>query len=301
MIRRHLLTTGLMIANLLLFLGIHAEAGELTDQLGRHVTVPDTPKRVVSLAPSITEIVFALHREDCLVGVTQFSDFPPEANDLPSVGSYINLDLERIVALKPDLCLGTKDGNPKAVIQRLQALDIPVYVVDPKNLNAVMDTLLDIGKILNASPRAEATVASMRSRIKSVTSRVATTTHRPRVFFQIGITPIVSVGTPTFIHQLIVLAGGENVAQGPTAYPRFSREQVLALAPDVLIITSMARGERFKRVKTSWSKWSDLPAVRKHNVFVVESNLFDRASPRLVDALEHLARLIHPELFEEAP
>lgn len=297
--RKHLLFTGLIIAILLHLCGIQTQARELTDQLGRQVILPDRPKRVVALAPSITESIFALHREDCLVGVTRFSDFPPQADHLPSVGSYISLDLEKIVALKPDLCLGTKDGNPKAVIHRLQALDIPVYVVDPRDLSAVMDTLLAIGEILNAADQARTIVSRMRSRIKAVTSRVATTTYRPRVFFQIGITPIVSVGTPTFIHQLIVMAGGENIAEGPTAYPRFSREQVLALAPDVLIITSMARGEHFQRVKNSWSKWSHLPAVQKNNLFVVESNLFDRASPRLVDALERLAQLIHPELFGE--
>jgi iron complex transport system substrate-binding protein len=256
---------------------------------------------VVSLAPSITEIIFALHREATLVGVTQFSDFPPEAKGLRSVGSYINLDLERIVALSPDLCLATKDGNPREVIERLASLKIPVYVLDPRNLEAVMDTLLRIGDILGAHREAAVIVERMRARIRRVISRVAKASHRPSVFFQIGITPIISVGTSTYIDELIRLAGGENVAKGPTAYPQFSEEQVVALAPEILIITSMARGGRFKQVKKSWEKWSQLPAVKNGRILVVDSNLFDRPSPRIVDALETLAAKIHPELFEERP
>ena len=123
--------------------------------------------------------------------------------------------------------------------------------------------------------------------------------ERPRVFFQIGVSPIVSVGTNTFIHELIVQAGGINVAQGPISYPRFSKEQILGLSPEVIIITSMTRTAVFDQVKAEWQQWTNLPAVRNNRIFVQESNLFDRPSPRLVDALEMLARLIHPELFKE--
>jgi len=273
-------------------------AGSVTDQAGRRVMVPDDPERIVSLAPSITEIIFALGREDRLRGVTRFSDFPPAARKYPKIGSYIRLDLEKIVALKPDLCIATKDGNPREVVLRLSAFGIPVYVVDPRDLDSVMETILEIGRLLNAESRAESVVAAMRSRIRHVTALVATTTRRPRVFFQIGINPIVSAGTRTLVHQMIVLAGGKNLAAGPVSYPRFSREQVLALRPEVLIITSMARGETFKRVKAQWRRWPDLPAVRDHRILLVDSNLFDRATPRLVDALERLVRLIHPELFK---
>jgi iron complex transport system substrate-binding protein len=270
----------------------------VTDETGRSLTVPDDPKRIVSFAPSITEIIFALGRDDRLKGVSRFSDFPAEATRLPSVGSYIRLDLEKIVVLKPDLCFATKDGNPKDIVARLAALNIPVYVVDPKNLQAVIETIERIGGVLNAGPRANAVIHEMRSRINRVKTVVATASCRPRVFFQIGISPIVSVGAPTLINELIEIAGGINLAKGPTPYPRFSREQVLALAPDVLIITSMARGGRFEQVKQEWSRWPSIPAVRNHRILMVDSNLFDRPSPRLVDALEILARQIHPDLFE---
>ncbi len=288
----------LAIASLFFPLGPPAAARMVTDEMDRRLTVPDDPKRVVSFAPSITEIIFALGREDRLKGVTRFSDFPLEATQLPSVGSYVRLDLEKIVALKPDLCFATRDGNPKDIVRRLAAFNIPVYVVNPKNLESVMETIHRIGIVLNATPRANAIIHQMRSRISRVKALVAKASKRPRVFFQIGISPIVSVGTPTLINELIGIAGGINLTQGPTPYPRFSREQVLALSPDVLIITSMARGARFEQVKKEWNRWPSIPAVRDHRILMVDSNLSDRPCPRLVDALEILARLINPELFE---
>lgn len=277
---------------------VHAKT--VTDQLGRTVTVPDEPQRIVSLAPNITEIIFALGEEDRLMGATRYSDFPSQAKKLPKVGSYVHLDLEKIVALKPDLCIAIKDGNPIAVAKRLESLKIPVYAVNPRNLETIMQTVLEIGGLINAQKEAAFLVQDMDLRIQKVKSLVSNVAHRPRVFFQIGVSPIVSVGTDTFIHGLIVLAGGTNLAQGPISYPRFSREQVLALSPEVIIITSMARAAVFEQVKAEWNKWPDLPAVRDQRIFLEDSNFFDRPTPRLVDGLELLVRLIHPELFEEA-
>lgn len=269
----------------------------LTDQMGRKVTIPDNPIRVVSLAPSITEIVFALEQEDRLIGVTRFSDYPEAAKKLPKVGSFVHLDLEKIVSLKPDLCIAIKDGNPRAVVNRLESLNIPVFAVNPRNLKTVMKTLTEIGKFLNANEKANSVVQDMKSRIQRVKIKIANVTYRPRVFFQIGIAPIVSVGTDTFTHELIELAGGNNLSKGQIPYPRFSKEQVLSLSPEVFIITSMSRNTIFQRVKKEWSKWPILPAVRDKRIHLEDSNLFDRPTPRLVDGLEHLARRIHPELF----
>jgi iron complex transport system substrate-binding protein len=269
----------------------------LTDQAGRKVTIPDNPIRVVSLAPSVTEIVFALSQEHRLIGVTRFSDFPDAVKNFPKVGSYVHLDLEKIVSLRPDLCIAIKDGNPKAVTSRLESLNIPVYAVDPKNLKTVMKTITEIGVFLNAVEEAHSVVQNMKSRIQRVQTKTANVTDRPRVFFQIGISPIVSVGTHTFAHELIELAGGKNLSKGPIPYPRFSREQVLSLSPEVFIITSMSRNAIFERVKKEWSKWPSLPAVRNHRIHLEDSNLFDRPTPRLVDGLENLVRRIHPELF----
>jgi iron complex transport system substrate-binding protein len=274
-------------------------AKTIIDQLGRNVAVPDKPQRVVSLAPSITEIVFALDQGHRLQGVTTYSDFPPEAVKLPKVGSYVHLDLEKIVALKPDLCIAIKDGNPRVIAQRLESLKIPVYAVDPNNLETIMKTVLEIGTLLNAKGRANQLVQNMDLRIQKVKSLVAKTTHRPRVFLQIGVSPIVSAGTHTFIHELIVIAGGTNLSAGPIPYPRFSREKVLALSPEIIIITSMARSAVFEKVKAEWEKWPNMPAVRNQRIYVEDSNFFDRPTPRLVDGLELLIRLIHPELVEK--
>lgn len=276
-----------------------ALARTVTDQLGRRVTLPHRPERLVSLAPSITEIIFAIGQEHRLKGVTRFSDYPEAAALLPTVGSYTRPDLERIVALNPDLCIAIKDGNPKHVIDRLVSLNIPVYAVDPRNLEKVMSTILDIGSLLDAPENAGVLVESMRLRVQRIKGLVENARSRPRVFFQIGISPIVSIGSDSFIHELIVLAGGENVAAGDITYPRFSREQVLSLSPEVFFITSMARDAVFENVKADWSRWPNMPAVRDQRLHLVDSNVFDRPSPRLVEALELLVRLIHPELFEE--
>ncbi len=272
-----------------------------TDQIGRKVSIPENPIRVVSLAPSITEIVFALGQEHRLAGVTRFSDYPEAAKKLPRVGSYVHLDLEKIVSLKPDLCIAIKDGNPKIVISRLESLNIPVYAVNPRNLKTVMQTITEIGIFLNACEKASLVVNNMNSRIQRVKTKIANVTYRPRVFFQIGIAPIVSVGTHTFAHELIELAGGNNLSKGPIPYPRFSKEQVLSLSPEVFIITSMSRNTIFNQVKKEWSKWPRLPAVRDERIYLEDSNLSDRPTPRLVDGLEYLARRIHPELFGFEP
>ncbi len=284
---------------ILLASGLPLTAKTAEDQLGREIRVPDDPKRVVALAPSITEIIFALGQQDRLKGTTQYSNYPAEAAPLPKVGSYVRLDLERIVALNPDLCIAIKDGNPKAIIDRLQSLNIPVFAVNPRNLESLLQTIQRIGGILNASARAKTLVADMRKRMQQVDDLVASVDRRPRVFIQIGISPIISAGSNTFIHELIVRAGGINVAAGNSAYPHFSREQVLALAPDVLIITTMARSGAFEKARADWNRLSHMPAVVKKRIYTVNSDVFDRPSPRLLDALEMLTRLLHPKLFED--
>ena len=271
----------------------------LVDQLGRKVSIPDQPKRVIALAPSITEIIYAIDQGHRLVGVTRFSDYPSQAESLPKVGSYIQLDLERIVALQPDLCIAVKDGNPQDIAFRIESLQIPLYAVDPRNVEAVMETILEIGNLLNAQKKANTLSNCMKQRIQKITQLTKNVQKRPHVFFQIGISPIVSVGTNTFIHELIGLSGGINLTQGSVPYPRYSKEQVISMSPDVFIITSMARQAIFNNVKKEWQKWQSIPAVRNNRIHLVDSNLFDRASPRLVDGLELLLKLIHPSIWKK--
>lgn len=278
-----------------------AHSRSVIDPAGRRLQVPADPRRVVSLAPSITEIVFALEQQHRLKGVSRFSDYPPRARDLPKVGSYVHLDVERIVALQPDVCIGIKDGNPITAVRQLEALEIPCFAVDPVDLNTVMDSIMAIGDLLGASDKARSIVEEMRRRIQAVRQKTSQVQHKPGVFFQIGISPIVSVGTATFIHELITMAGGTNVAAGANPYPRFSKEQVISLAPDVLIISSMARAAVFEEVKAQWLEWPAIPAVRNQSVHIAPTNIFDRPTPRLVDGLEQMARYIHPQLFKEQP
>ena len=140
-------------------------AMEIKDQLNRKIHLPKQIKTIVSLAPSITEIIYALGVEDLLVGVTQYSDYPAAASSLPKVGSYVHLDLERIIALKPDLCIATRDGNPLTTIERLEIMKIPVYAVDPRNLETIIQTILELGRLLKAEKKAVFLAANMRSRI----------------------------------------------------------------------------------------------------------------------------------------
>ncbi len=302
MIKKMVKFLGALIFSLFFILqnGYGAER-EVMDRLGRLVRVPVDPVRVVTLAPSVTEVVFALGQDQRVKGVTQFSNYPPETISLPRVGSYVHLDVEKIVSLRPDLCLAIKDGNPIDAIRRLEGLNIPVYAVDPRNLDAVMVMISDIGDLLDAVPEAEMIVKNMKERIETVRSRVSRIHKRPKVFFQIGVAPIVSVGTETFLHELINLAGGYNLTQGSVAYPRMTVEQVLAMAPDVLIITSMTRGQSFEAVKEQWKRWESIPAVKNNRIYLVDSDIVDRPSPRLVDGLEMLAHFINPELFKQTP
>ena len=275
----------------------NGEARLVRDQAGRTVAVPDNPARIVSLAPSITEIIFALGEGGRLKGVTEHCDFPARAQSLPKIGSYVHPDLERIVALKPDLCIGVRDGNPLSAADRLGALGIPLYAVDPRNLETVVDTVLEIGRLLNVTAKAQLVAKEMRDRIERVKALVAGAKSRPGIFFQIGIVPIVSAGSHTLIDELTTVAGGRNLAEGPVSYPRYSKEQVLALQPEIIIITSMTREEDLAGVKDEWKQFDSLPAVRNKRIYIVDANLFDRPTPRLVEGLETLAGIIHPELF----
>ena len=289
-----LIVTGFIVSPL-----IHCSDRLITDQLGRSVRVPDDPKRIISLAPNITEIIFALNQGYRLVGAASFSDYPPQAVLLPKVGSYVNPDIEKIVSLKPDLCIATKDGNPIEIVSLLESLNIPVYAVDPRNLSAVMATINEIGSLLGAKNTAEKLFKDMQVRIKRVTDMVKTTKSRPGVFYQIGLSPIVSAGTNTCINELIEMAGGNNLAKGATPYPRFSAEQVIGLSPELFIITSMAGAESFENARAEWRKWPEIPAVKNNRILLLDSNLLDRPSPRLVDGLEMLVKAIHPEIFEK--
>ncbi|MBI5556769.1 MAG: cobalamin-binding protein [Deltaproteobacteria bacterium] len=267
----------------------------LVDQLGRQVDIPARPQRIVSLMPSITEIVFALGAGSRLKGVTLFSNEPPEAAQLPSVGSYARPDLEKIISLKPDLCLAARDGNPKHIVDKLTALNIPVYTIDPRNLTEITDSIILLGQVLGEEKKAQEIATGMADKIDSVAHRAGRESKKPRVFFQIDASPIISAGANTFIDQLITQAGGINLAaSATTTYPRYSWEDILLMQPEVVIIASMAGGYGEEELKSAWRQWPQLPAVQNNRLYVVSADLFDRPTPRLVDGLALLADILAP-------
>ena len=267
----------------------------LVDQIGRRVEVAEPLTRVVSLAPNLTEISYEVGGGETLVGATRFANVPEAAARLPKVGSYVALDIEKIVSLKPQLCLAIRDGNPKAVVDRLEALGIPVYVFDPQSLEAIVDTVERLGSIYHEEARASALAAGYRQRLARVARQVAGVTDRPGVFFQIDAQPIISAGSDTFLHQLLIRSGAVNLAADRIGYPRYTWEELLVLEPEVVLLASMGGGYTDQELRSRWQEWPQIPAVRNSRLHVVDADLFDRPTPRLIDALEYLVGLLHPE------
>lgn len=269
----------------------------VVDQMGRQVHAPLNPERIVSLAPNVTEILYALGLGDRVVGVTEFSDFPEEAKRKPRVGTYVNSNVEKIVSLRPDLVIGIFGGTRKETAERLEGLGYSVYVTKARNMDEVMVMIEKVGSITGRSLEASALADRLRKRIKAVVDRVAGA-PRPLVFLEINAKPLMTVGAASFHNELISLAGGENLAGHVNArYPQYSIEDVVRRAPDCIIISTMDRKGLFEEQKAEWMRWPDIPAVKNNRICFIDSDLIDRPSPRIVDGLEEMARLIHPASF----
>ena len=271
-------------------------AATFLDSLGRKVIVGSPPTRIVSLAPSITEMIYFLGLGDTLVGVTQFSYFPEEAREKPRVGTYTDINVEKVVTLDPDLVIATADGNMREDVEMLEEAGIPVYVVNPRRIRQILEAIESVGDVCGVAPRARALVGSLRKRIEKVKEAVRGR-DRPLVFLVINIKPLMSVNRSTTHHDVIELAGGRNLAEDqPITYPRFSLEEVIRRGPEVIIISSMGRGGEHERARRQWFRWTAIPAVQNGRVYTINSDLIDRAAPRVVKGLEEMARLIHPEI-----
>ncbi len=287
----------LLLSLTLLALTADGQAALHVDAVGRSVDILASPRRIVSLAPSITETLFALGLDSEIVGVTMLSNYPEAANAKPRVGTFVNISLERVVSLNPDLVIGTADGNRKETVDQLEGMGIPVYVVDPSNLSEIFDMILSIGKITGRERQSEMLVEGLRARIARIALSVKKS-DRPHVFMQIGISPIISVGSDTLHSELIDRAGGVNVyGETSTRYPRCSIEDIIVRQPDIIIVSSMKRGGDFYSVRDGWKKWTTIPAVRDGRIHIIDTDLIDHASPRIVDGLEKIAEIIHPDLF----
>ena len=270
------------------------------DEMGRKLDIPPNPQRIVSLAPSITETLYFLNLGERIVGVTQFSNYPEDSKDKTRVGSYINLNVEKIISLNPDLIIGIADGNKKGSIDALEEFGYPVYAVNPGCVKDVFRTIANIGEITGCLDRTRDLVSELIKRTHYVEACMRGV-ERPRVFFQIGINPLITVGKNTFHNYLMMMAGGVSISgEEKTKYPQYSVEYVLTKAPEIIIISSMHRGGDFDRKKEEWMKWKSIPAVKNERIYIIDSDIVDHPSPRIVDGLEELARLIHPELFKES-
>jgi iron complex transport system substrate-binding protein len=286
----------LLLFLVLVFFPVKLRAATFVDSLGRKVVLRSPPKRIVSLAPSITEMIYFLGLGDTLVGVTRFSHFPEEARKKPRVGTYTDINVERVVTLDPDLVIATADGNRREDVEMLEEAGVPVYVVNPRRIRQILEAIESVGNVCGVAPKARARVGSLRKRIEKVKEAVRGR-HRPLVFLVINTKPLMSVNRSTTHHDVIELAGGRNLAEDqPVTYPRLSLEEVIRRGPEVIIISSMDRGREHERARRQWFRWTTIPAVQDGRVYAINSDLIDRAAPRVVKGLEEMARLIHPEI-----
>jgi len=269
-----------------------------TDEVGRVVTIPFPPKRIVSLAPNITEILFSLGLDEQIVGVSIHCNFPEKAKTKVQVGSYISLDFERVVSLKPDLIIATGAGNTRDMVERLQKLGFPTYVIFPRNFNDVVQSIRHLSQVVNREREGRELIGGMERRRKRVVE-LTQGLPRPKVFLQIGEAPLVTVGRKSFGDDLIRLAGGENVAgKEKEMYPRWGMEEILKRSPEVILISSMnPRGDYIKVIQ-EWSRWKTIPAIKNGRIHLINSDLIDRPSPRIIEGLEEIARLLHPGRFK---
>jgi len=283
----------LVVATLSALLSATGSARTVKDQTGRMVNVPENPHRLVSLAPNITEIVYALGLGDELVGDTDNCDFPPQAKSKPHVGTMVNPSLERIVALKPDLALGTPEANRRETADQLERLGIPVYGVTASTLHGTVASIEDLGKVLGRSAEATRLVAQMQARIDRIENRIKGQPE-PRVLFVVWYRPLITVGPHTFIADVIRAAGGIPIgADLKGEWPRLTLEELLPLNPDVILFPKTESFSPSLAEFRGLPGWKDLGAVKDGRMFFV-SETIERAGPRLVDALEELANILHP-------
>ena len=275
----------------------HVSSRAFVDDAGHRIYLAKPPARVVSLAPSITEMLFALGLEQEIVGVTEFCDYPAGAKSKTKVG-YANPSMEAIIALQPELVLAPRDFLRPDLQLKLEQLRIPVFVLDAHTLEEIPLQIHTLGKMFDKISASNEATQRMRQRMAEIKQKVETRPAK-RVLYVLNHQPLITVGPGSFIHQMIGLAGGINVAaQTQTAYPRLSMETVLKEDPEVLIFPSGEVETVSQSERQQWRRWDSLSAVKHQRVHEVSSSLLNRPGPRVVDGLEQLARAIHPEAFQ---
>lgn len=267
---------------------------QVIDSYQRGVTITQAPKRIISLAPNITETLFVLGKGRLLVGRTNYCDYPAAVRQIATVGSLQSPNLEKIVQLRPDLVIASTHFK-KAVLTKLEELGIKVVVLyGEESFAGVYDTIRQVGRIVNASPKAEQVIVAMRRQVNSVTSRVKDR-PKPRVYYVVsfGKTGDYTAGRNTFIAKMLALAGGANVADDTKGW-QYSVEQLVAHNPEIVICSKYFNNKTSLQQATGYR---DLSAIKAGRLFAIDNNLLDRQGPRLAEGLVALARIIHPEVF----
>ncbi len=261
------------------------------DGLGRtvHVPPPERVKRVVSLAPSTTEVLFAIGAGGLVVGVDRYSDFPPEARALPQVGADVDPSLERILALHPDLVLTATSANTPATVEALERLSIPVFVSRSESLEEIFRGVLDLGDLVGRRPDAEALAARMRARIAAVGRPDGSAPQK--ALMVVWPEPLIVAGRATHVGDLLRAAGAENIAdESPLAWPTFSLERVLARAPSVVIVGTHKDGVPSLASLEAVAKAPD--GSRRFRIELIDGDLIFRPGPRVADGVELLAKIL---------
>ena len=271
----------------------------VVDDLGRTIEIEKLPQRVISLSPGNTEILFALGLDDEIVGVTAYCNYPEAAKTKPRVGGYYPPDIEKIVSLEPDLVFADAI-HEKAVLPALEDVGLTVVANAAESVDAVLHDITLMGQIMGKSRRASQLVADLTQRIEVITAKTGAliSEQRPRVLYVCWHDPIWTQGSKTFIDDLIGKAGGMNIASDFEKSRIISLEAVVARNPQVIAVSGMGttRGLIFSSIKNE-SRLRGTEAIVKGQVYEIDSDLIDRPGPRIVDALEQVAKFIHPEIF----
>ncbi len=273
----------------------------VTDDLGRKVQIDKLPGRIVSLAPSNTEIIYALGLEDKLVGTTDYDDYPEAAKSKPRVANYTTPDLEKVVSVQPDLIIA-EAIHEKTALPAMENLGLTVIVTSAHSMDTILYDIKMIGDINGKSRAAQALVDSLNARIQAVTSKTDTLTpeQRPRVLYVVWHDPIWTMGGNTFTDDLIRMAGGVNIFSNDFTESRVvSLESIIEKDPQVILVSGMATGgDLIYNNIMKESRLSGVSAMRNNRVYKIsDADLTERPGPRIVDGLEEVAKLLHPEIF----
>lgn len=299
-------TLGLLVLVVLIITSCSSGGGssgqsaiELTDQLGRVVKLDKMPQRIISLAPQNTEILFALGLGDKVVGVTTYCNFPPEAQEKPKIGGFSTVDVEKVVSLSPDLVVAALI-HEKETISQLESHGLKVLALAPKTLSEVTQAIELVGKATGTETQARRVVEDMETRMATVARLVAglSAEGRPRVFYVVWHDPLMTAGGDTTQSELIDLAGGRNIFDDLSKYPTVDLEALLERQPQVIIAGSghgSAQNSPLEWAKSE-PRLKNTEALIQNRVFGIDADIVSRAGPRIVDGLEEMLRLIHPEL-----